>query len=76
MIDKEEIIYSARKLKLDPSIVEKDYVLGWILNGIYNHSEAQNSWIFKGGTALKKCYFNDYRFSLQIFHQMDSTLLQ
>lgn len=63
MIDKEEIIYSARKLKLDPSIVEKDYVLGWILNGIYNHSEAQNSWIFKGGTALKKCYFNDYRFS-------------
>ncbi|MBS0628664.1 MAG: nucleotidyl transferase AbiEii/AbiGii toxin family protein [Verrucomicrobia bacterium] len=63
MIDKEELILISKKLKLDPSIIEKDYVLGWMLNGIYNTPEVQNSWVFKGGTSLKKCYFNEYRFS-------------
>jgi predicted nucleotidyltransferase component of viral defense system len=63
MIDKDEILHISKKLKLDPSIIEKDYVLGWILNGIYNIPEIQDSWIFKGGTSLKKCYFKEYRFS-------------
>lgn len=43
-------------------VIEKDYVLGWILAGTYNITESEN-WIFKGGTALKKCYFYNYRFS-------------
>jgi len=42
--------------------IEKDYVLGWILAGLYN-IESTGNWIFKGGTALKKCYFHNYRFS-------------
>jgi predicted nucleotidyltransferase component of viral defense system len=63
MIEKDEIVQFSRKLKLDPSIVEKDYVLGWMLNGIYNNPEAGTAWVFKGGTALKKCYFDNYRFS-------------
>jgi len=33
------------------------------LAGIYQHPSIQNSWIFKGGTCLKKCYFETYRFS-------------
>lgn len=48
---------------LTPHIVEKDYVLGWLLAGIAHHSELSASWIFKGGTCLKKCYFETYRFS-------------
>jgi Nucleotidyl transferase AbiEii toxin, Type IV TA system len=44
-------------------VVEKDYVLGWILAGIYGHEELAESWVFKGGTCLKKCYFETYRFS-------------
>lgn len=44
-------------------IIEQDYVLSWILFGISNIDKLKNSLIFKGGTALKKCYFGDYRFS-------------
>lgn len=27
------------------------------------HGELGESWVFKGGTCLKKCYFETYRFS-------------
>ena len=43
--------------------MEKDYVLGWMLAGISDHEKHSKSWIFKGGTCLKKCYFETYRFS-------------
>jgi predicted nucleotidyltransferase component of viral defense system len=62
MIDKRDVLESASALKLLPNVIEKDYVLGWILGGINNHLEL-NSWAFKGGTCLKKCYFETYRFS-------------
>jgi predicted nucleotidyltransferase component of viral defense system len=63
MIDRREILEAASSLSLLPHIVEKDYVLGWILAGINAHEELSESWIFKGGTCLKKCYFETYRFS-------------
>nr|WP_240980119.1 nucleotidyl transferase AbiEii/AbiGii toxin family protein [Ramlibacter agri] len=31
--------------------------------GIYAHPELVDSWVFKGGTCLKKCFFETYRFS-------------
>jgi predicted nucleotidyltransferase component of viral defense system len=63
MIDKREILETASSLGLQPSVVEKDYVLGWLLAGINAHSELTDAWVFKGGTCLKKCYFETYRFS-------------
>lgn len=63
MIDKRDIIEAATRLSLLPNVVEKDYVLGWILGGIDNHPSLKDSWVFKGGTCLKKCYFETYRFS-------------
>lgn len=63
MISKQEIMDFAREFSLTPHIVEKDYLLGWVLYGIYNHSALKQDWIFKGGTCLKKCYFETYRFS-------------
>jgi predicted nucleotidyltransferase component of viral defense system len=63
MIDKREILEAASSYQLLPNVVEKDYVLGWILAGIDAHEELAESWIFKGGTCLKKCYFETYRFS-------------
>ncbi len=44
-------------------VIEKDYVLSYILAGIANTSGLANSLVFKGGTALKKCVFGEYRFS-------------
>src|SRR3569832_1936529 len=71
MINKFEIARKAKEYGLQSSTIEKDYVLGWILIGVQNHPETRISWVFKGGTCLKKCFFNKYRFSEDI----DFTLL-
>jgi predicted nucleotidyltransferase component of viral defense system len=63
LIDRREILELATATSLNPHVIEKDYVLGWILAGIYAHEELAESWIFKGGTCLKKCFFETYRFS-------------
>lgn len=53
----------AREFGLAPQVIEKDYTLGWLLAGISAHPIIGQSWAFKGGTCLKKCYFETYRFS-------------
>ena len=63
MIDRREILDTATRMSLMPHVVEKDYVLGWVLAGIGAHHALRESWIFKGGTCLKKCFFETYRFS-------------
>ena len=37
MIDRREVLDMAERMSLLPNIVEKDYVLGWMLAGIYAH---------------------------------------
>ena len=63
MIGKHELLEMANTLRLNAHVVEKDYALGWALAGIAAHREIADSWVFKGGTCLKKCYFETYRFS-------------
>jgi predicted nucleotidyltransferase component of viral defense system len=48
---------------LDQGVIEKDYMLGWFLAGVANHAALSRTWIFKGGTCLRKCYYETYRFS-------------
>ena len=57
LIDKSEIMDFSREFGLAANVVEKDYVLGWVLAGIFNHPVIGFRWVFKGGTCLKKCYF-------------------
>jgi predicted nucleotidyltransferase component of viral defense system len=71
VIGKQDILERAQEWQLRPSIVEKDYVLGWVLAAIAQHRETSTNWVFKGGTCLKKCYFETYRFS----EDLDFTLL-
>jgi len=63
LISRQEILDFSREFGLTANIIEKDYLLGWILGGISQHSELGSEWVFKGGTCLKKCYFETYRFS-------------
>ena len=63
MIDKDEIMAVADETGLTPNVVEKDYVLGWLLAAVNGNPVLSRSWVFKGGTCLKKCYFETYRFS-------------
>ena len=52
-------------------VVEKDYVIGWALWGIGADPILSALWAFKGGTCLKKCYVETYRFS----EDLDFTVL-
>lgn len=52
-----------KRLGIPWEILERDYVLSWLLAGISQVEALHDTLIFKGGTALKKCFFGDYRFS-------------
>jgi hypothetical protein len=45
------------------AVLERDYLLSWVLAAIGDYEPLRETLVFKGGTALKKCYFGDYRFS-------------
>ena len=71
MIKPVEIQQKARKVGVRDQQIEKDYMLSWILQGIAKHEELSKTIVFKGGTVLKKIYFDDFRFS----EDLDFTLL-
>jgi predicted nucleotidyltransferase component of viral defense system len=52
-----------KRLGIPWEILERDYVLSWLLAGISHVEALQDTLVFKGGTALKKCFFGNYRFS-------------
>lgn len=56
-----EDVSKETSLRLD--VVQQDYVLSWLLVGIFQQPGLKSTLIFKGGTALKKGYFGTYRFS-------------
>jgi hypothetical protein len=57
--------------RIPEAVLERDYCLSWMLVGL-SRSPLRGRLAFKGGTALKKCYFGDYRFS----EDLDFTLTQ
>lgn len=71
MIKPGEIQKKATQEGVRDQQIEKDYILSWILWGIANHEKLSKILVFKGGTVLKKVYFEDYRFS----EDLDFTLL-
>lgn len=71
MIKPGEIHNKAREVGVRDQQIEKDYILSWILQGIAQHEKLSTTITFKGGTLLKKVYFEDYRFS----EDLDFTLL-
>jgi predicted nucleotidyltransferase component of viral defense system len=49
-------------MRIREDVLERDYCLAWFLCGLAQ-SDLKPILAFKGGTALKRCYFGDYRFS-------------
>lgn len=72
MIKPGEIQQRAREVGVRDQQIEKDYILSWILKGIAQHEQLSKIIVFKGGTVLKKIYFEDYRFS----EDLDFTLIK
>lgn len=71
MISIDEVRRIAGALELEPRVIDHDYVLGCYLCFLGTHPLVQKKWLFKGGTALRKCYFEEYRFS----EDLDFTVL-
>lgn len=57
--------------RIPENILERDYCIAWFLVGL-SRSTLRNKLTFKGGTALRRCHFSEYRFS----EDLDFTLLQ
>lgn len=57
--------------RIPENILERDYCIAWFLIGL-SRSRLRNKLAFKGGTALRRCHFSEYRFS----EDLDFTLLQ
>ena len=55
--------------RIPEAVIERDYVLAWFLSGLALHPLRERL-AFKGGTALRMCWFKGYRFS----EDMDFTL--
>lgn len=55
---------AAEGLRFDQ--VEKDYVILWLLQGLSHSASSTKGWVFKGGTCLRHCYYQGYRFSEDI----------
>jgi predicted nucleotidyltransferase component of viral defense system len=71
VIGRAAIVERVSEWGLREEVVEKDYVLGWVLWGIGTDPTLSTTWVFKGGTCLKKCFVETYRFS----EDLDFTVL-
>ena len=63
MILQKEIATISEQLSVSKSVIDKDWMLGHFIAAIFNEPELKETVIFKGGTCLKKCWFEEYRFS-------------
>lgn len=71
MISRVDLVERVQEWGLREDVVEKDYVIGWLLWAIGAVPRLSLGWAFKGGTCLKKCYLETYRFS----EDLDFTVL-
>jgi predicted nucleotidyltransferase component of viral defense system len=71
VIGRPDIVERVAEWQLTEEVIERDYVPGWLLWGIGTDPILGNQWVFKGGTCLKKCYIETYRFS----EDLDFTVL-
>lgn len=61
--------------RVPESVIERDYCLAWLLVGL-SQSSLNDKLAFKGGTAIRRCYFKDYRFSEDLDFTLRVTLSQ
>jgi len=61
---RDAVRFTAQQIEIQPIFVEKDYWVTFALHAIFNHPIGSDT-VFKGGTALSKCYKLIDRFSYQ-----------
>jgi uncharacterized protein len=63
---KGELKAKAAELGVPLEVVEKDYGLSYVLASVFEDDVLARCLVFKGGTALRKAYLPDYRFSVDL----------
>src|SRR6266446_6888228 len=63
MITVTELKEQAAEFGLNESDIQRDYVFGWLISGIFRESAMRDALVLKGGNALRKAYFPGTRFS-------------
>ena len=63
MISLREVQRLAFESRMPEQAIERDYVLTWVLSETARHSTLGAQAILKGGTAIKKLYFSEWRYS-------------
>jgi predicted nucleotidyltransferase component of viral defense system len=63
MISDREIEQKAAELDVSPQNVERDFVHGWLLKQIYEHSALASQLVLKGGNGIRKGYLVGARYS-------------
>ena len=66
MISREEIDEKTEEFNVHTSNVQRDYVFGWFLVGVYADPELAELLFLKGGNALRKGYFERTRYSADL----------
>src|SRR6266568_4065648 len=63
MITPQEIEEKSNEFGIHIANVQRDYIFGWLISGVYSVSALKDILILKGGNALRKAYFPTTRFS-------------
>lgn len=62
MIRQREVQRLASERQVPEQMIERDYILTWVMIAIAQHAELSQL-VAKGGTTLKKLYFANWRYS-------------
>jgi predicted nucleotidyltransferase component of viral defense system len=63
VISRDELLVQAVTFDLSEANVQRDYVFGWIISGIFRESSLADRATLKGGNALRRGYLPGTRFS-------------
>jgi predicted nucleotidyltransferase component of viral defense system len=74
VITRDEITEKSEAMGIHWSNVQRDYVFGWLLSGMYQVSPLANSLVLKGGNVLRKAYIPSTRFSDDLDFSTTGTL--
>ena len=61
--------------RIPEAVIERDYVLAWFLTGLAGHA-LRDALAFKEGTALRRCWFEGYRFSEDLDFTLTTPLVE
>jgi len=70
----DELKSTAQHDELPLETVEQDYAISFLLKAMSESPDLAGSLVFRGGTALRKCYFTHYRYSMDLDYSVRESI--